>query len=196
MKELEQIYFKSSESLRSWFEKNFDKSSGIWIMFYKKHVNKECVSYGEALDEALCFGWIDSIIKRIDKDKYVRKFTPRKNLSNWSEVNKNKVLALIKEGKMNEAGLNKIDIYLKTGKVDWKNEDSRGAEIKELEVPGFIKKEFAKHEPALTNFNKLARTFKKHYVSWITDAKRDKTLISRLKESIELLKENKKLGLK
>ncbi len=197
MKELEKIHFSTRESFRSWLVDNHDKSLGIWIIFYKKHVNIECVTYNEALEEALCFGWIDSLIKRIDNDKYARKFTPRTNKTKWSEINKKLVTALIKEDRMTEEGLKKIDIYLKTGSVNWENIDLKNEKYKkEFDVPDFILKEFAKNEPALVNFNNLAQTHKKHYVLWITSAKREKTILSRLKESVELLKENSKLGLK
>ncbi|MDX1830450.1 MAG: hypothetical protein R3342_13000 [Lutibacter sp.] len=85
----------------------------------------ECIKYSEALEEALCFGWIDSIIKKVDSYQYLRKFTPRKNSSKWSDVNKKIVLSLIEKGKMTELGLKKIDIYLKTGKVYWKHKSSK-----------------------------------------------------------------------
>ena len=97
---------------------------------------------------------------------------------------------------MTEEGLKKIDIYLKTGRVDWGNQKIRERETKEFEIPDFIMKEFAKNEPALTNFNNLAQTYKRHYILWITNAKKEETIYNRLKESMELLKENKKLGLK
>jgi len=196
MKELEHIYFHSKESFRSWLEKNFDKSSGIWMIFYKKHVSSECIKYGEALDEALCFGWIDSIIKKIDNDQYVRKFTPRTNKTKWSELNKKKVLTLIKQGKMTEEGLKKIDIHLKIGRVDWDNKELKEQDKNQFDIPYFILNEFAKNEPSLTNFNNLAQTYRRHYILWITNAKREETILNRLKESVELLKENKKLGLK
>jgi len=196
MKEVEQIYFNNRESFHRWLQKNHDKSLGIWIIFYKKHVKVECIKYKESLEEALCFGWIDSIIKKIDNDQYARKFTPRTNVSKWSELNKKIVTTLIKTGKMTEKGLKKIDLYLKTGKVDWQSIEFKEKETKEFDIPDFIMDEFAKNEPALTNFNNLAQTYKRHYVLWITNAKRKETIHNRLKESVELLKENKKLGLK
>ncbi len=197
MKELEQIHFSTRESFRSWLKDNHNKSLGIWIIFYKKHVNIECITYNKALEEALCFGWIDSLIKKIDNDKYARKFTPRTNKTKWSEINKKLVISLIKEGRMTEEGLKKIDVYVKTGSVDWVNIDLKNEKYKkEFDVPDFILKEFAKNEQALVNFNNLAQTYKKHYVLWITSAKREKTILSRLKKSVELLKENSKLGLK
>jgi len=196
MKDLEHKYFKTKEAFRNWLEKNHEKSPGIWMIFYKKHVDIECLKYNEALEEALCFGWIDSLVKRIDENQYKRKFTPRTNISNWSELNKQLVIALIKKGKMTEAGLKKIDLYLKTGRVDWETKELKEKETKEFDIPDFINEAFAKNEPALTNFNNLAQTYKQYYILWITNAKREETISKRLKESIELLKENKKLGLK
>lgn len=197
MRELEHIYFNSSESFRSWLEKNHNQSIGIWMIFYRKQKNIECIKYTEALEEAMCFGWIDSIVKKVDDAQYVRKFTPRTNISKWSDLNKKIVLSLIEKGKMTEAGLEKIDIYLKTGRVDWKSNGSKkDEENKGFQVPDYILRAFSENEPALTNFNNLAQTYKRHYILWITNAKREETILNRLKESIGLLKENRKLGLK
>jgi len=197
MKKLEHIYFEDKESLRKWLKINHDKSPGVWMVFYKKASNKKCISYREALEEALCFGWIDSTVKGVDDEQYLRKFTPRINSSNWSDVNKKIVSVLINEGRMTEAGLRKIDVYVKTGKLKWDNKrEQRSKEDKVFEIPEFILKEFSINEPALSNFNNLALSYKKIYVGWITSAKRDETIQKRLQESIVLLKENKKLGLK
>ncbi|HEX7492851.1 MAG TPA: YdeI/OmpD-associated family protein [Bacteroidales bacterium] len=196
MKEFEILYFRYREEFRNWLNKNHNNSPGIWVIFYKKHINIDCIKYNELLEEVLCFGWIDSLIKKIDDDKYARKITPRTDSLKWSELNKKKVLELIKVGKMTPAGLNKIDNYLKTGKVDWPVNKSEIRKSKEINIPDFIIEELARNEPALTNFNKLATTYKRHYILWITNARKEETIRSRLKESIGLLKENKKLGLK
>ena len=179
MKIQEQINFKNKASFRSWLEKNHDQSPGVWILFYKKHVNIEGIKYSEALEEALCFGWIDSLVKRLDDEQYVRKFTPRKDTSKWSEVNKKKVTALMKEGRMTEAGLKRIDIYLKTERVDWENKTTQERDTGEFDIPEFIMETFAQNEPALTHFNQLAQSYKKHYLDWITEAKREKTIRKR-----------------
>jgi len=196
MPTLEQKFFPNQQTFRSWLSQNHDKSPGIWLVFYKKHLKIECIDYKEALEEALCFGWIDSIIKKIDDEKYARKFTPRTNTSNWSEVNKKIFTALIKEGRMTEFGLMKIDIYLKTGKVEWSSKEVEKKETKSLIAPDFMIEAFAKNEPALTNFTNLTSTHKRYYILWITTAKKEETIQNRLKEAIELLKQNKKLGLK
>lgn len=94
---------------------------------------------------------------------------------------------------MTEQGLTKIDTYLKTGKIDWESSEKKPREII---TPDFIIEEFAKNEPALSNFNHLPQTYRRHYILWITDAKREETIHKRLKEAIELLKQNKRLGLR
>ena len=182
MRELENIYFRNKEEFRNWLEENHDTNPGIWVIFYKKHINIDCIKYNELLEEVLCFGWIDSLIKKIDDDKYARKITPRTNTQKWSELNKKKVIELIKEDKMTQAGLHKIDNYLKTGKVVWPVNKSGKKELKENDIPDFIIKELAKNEPALINFNKLATTYKRHYLLWITNARKEETIRSRLKE--------------
>jgi uncharacterized protein YdeI (YjbR/CyaY-like superfamily) len=97
---------------------------------------------------------------------------------------------------MTEEGLKKIDVYLKTGKVEWENNVPVKKETNDFDIPEFIVNEFAKNEPALTNFNNLAQTYKRNFILWITNAKREETIDNRIKESVELLKANKKLGLR
>jgi len=196
MKDLEFIHFKNRAEFRNWQQYHHATSPGIWMIFYRKNLNVECIEYNDALEEALCFGWIDSIIKKLDDNRYARKFTPRKNTTKWSEVNKKKIAELIKNGKMTQAGLDKIDISIKSGLVNKENTQPERKKVKEIETPDFIVQEFAKNEPALQNFSNLAPTYKRHYVLWITGAKREETVTARIKESIVLLKDNKKLGLK
>jgi uncharacterized protein YdeI (YjbR/CyaY-like superfamily) len=197
MKELEHIFFENRESFRKWLELNHNENPGIWMIYYKKHTGIKCIEYIEALEEALCFGWIDSTLKRVDEERYLRKFTPRTNTSNWSDVNKKLVLSLIRNGRMTEAGLKKIDVWQKTGRVEWKTGVKKtGIRGNELHVPGYFLKALSENEAALTNFNNLARSYKRQYVLWITSAKREGTILKRIKESVELLKQNQLLGLK
>lgn len=195
MKELQTLFFETQDSFRSWLQANHDKSPGIWMEYYKKETQVPCIDYKEALRQALCFGWIDSTVRTLDKDRYVRMFTPRRNISNWSEVNKKLVLSLMEEGIMTEHGLRKIDGYLKTGTVQWPSAEPE-AESRHPGIPDYILEEFALHEPALTNFNRLSKTNKAYFIRWITSAKREETIQNRLRESIAMLKEDKKLGMK
>lgn len=197
MRELEQVFFENRASFRKWLGKNHKKSPGIWMVYYKKHTGTGCIEYSEALEEALCFGWIDSTLKRIDDERYVRKFTPRTNTSNWSDVNKKLVISLIEKGLMTESGLQKIDVWLKTGSIKWETEAKKTSiRDRELQVPESFLKALTENEPALMNFNNLSKSNRRPYIDWISSAKREETINKRIKEAIELLKENKTLGLK
>lgn len=99
------LYAKDRTQWRRWLEKNHDKEKEIWLVFYRKDSGKVSISYNDAVEEALCFGWIDSIEKGIDGERFAQRFTPRKPKSKWSETNKERVKKLIKEGKMTKAGL-------------------------------------------------------------------------------------------
>jgi len=193
---LDHIHFTTRNKFREWLKINHDKSDGIWMIFYKKHTKKETISYDEALDEALCFGWIDSTKKSVDEETYIWKFTPRTNIKNWSDINKIRVNKLIKTGLMTEAGLNKIDLYLNTGKIDWKVETKPKPPKTALEIPEYIIEYFSENEPALGYFNKLAPSHQRNYVEWIEQAKRPETRLKRLIEATDLLKKNIKLGMK
>ena len=196
MQELGLIHFKNREELRQWLENNYDKSPGIWMIYFKKHTCQDSVLYEEALEEALCFGWVDSIIKKIDEERYARKFTPRINTVKWSDFNKNKVFELLENGRMTQAGLNKIDPAVLQSIKSKQHSDTGNNKRSELIIPCYITEEFGKNEPALINFNKLAPSHKKEYVFWIINAKKQETIAKRISESIKLLINNKKLGLK
>lgn len=196
MAELENIHFRDENEFRQWLEVNCESSRGIWMLFYKKHTDIRTISYDDALDCALCYGWIDSIIRKIDDDIYARKFTPRTDIRKWSEVNKKRVDKLIRDGRMTEHGLGKIESYLKSGKVTWAKSEPVKKPNPGHEIPSFITEELKSNEPAFSNFCNLAPSFRKQYILWITTAKREETKINRLKESVSLLKENRKLGLK
>ena len=196
MNELEYIHFKNREEFRSWLIKNHEKSPGLWLLFYRKNSGKECIKYSEALEEVLCFGWIDSIIKKIDDEKYARKITPRKDIKKWSALNQRIVNDLIRNGKMTQAGLNKIDSYERTGFVEWETEKKEEKPKSEICITDSILKELAENEPALEYFNKLSPSHRRQYILWITNAKKEETTQKRITEAIALLKNNEKLGLR
>jgi uncharacterized protein YdeI (YjbR/CyaY-like superfamily) len=191
------IQFKNRKEWRIWLQKNHFKYNEVWLIYYKAKTPVTNISYDDSVEEALCFGWIDSIIKNIDQSKYARKFTPRTNTKKWSALNLKRVKKAIDEGLMNKAGYDKIDstVYKNILKTNNTNSDRRSGHA-EFIVPGYITDFFKKNEPALQNFNKLATSYKKQYVLWITNAKREETINKRMIESASLLKENKKLGLK
>jgi uncharacterized protein YdeI (YjbR/CyaY-like superfamily) len=191
------LHFTKRKDWRQWLLKNHSKFNEIWLIYFKNKSSVKSITYEDSVDEALCFGWIDSIIKKIDDTKYARKFTPRTNPKKWSDLNIKRVRKLMAEGLMNKAGLDKIDkeVLRKINKTGFSDLSGQKKQAK-LEVQKFIINFFEENEPALKNFNKLAATYKRHYVLWITSAKKDDTIRKRLIESVILLKENKKLGLK
>ncbi len=191
MKISDELYVTDRSDWREWLRKNHDNKKEVWLTFYKKHTGKPSIPYDDAVEEALCFGWIDSIIKKIDDEKFARKFTLRKSRSKWSELNKKRARKMIKEGKMTEAGLLRIEEAKKSG--EWfKTAPVR----KELVIPSYVEETLAKNKKALNNFNNLTKSYKRQYVGWITSAKREETRRRRLAEAIKVLEKNEKLGMK
>ena len=174
---------------RAWLAKNHAVEKEIWLIFPKARTGQHSISYDDAVEEALCHGWIDSIIQRIDDSSYARKFTPRTNNLKWSELNKTRVAKLIREGRMTEAGLAKIS-YSNAERAHPKPKPSV------LPVPAFMERALRARQRAWENFKRLAPSYQRNYIGWITTAKREETRLKRLQEAIELLEENKKLGLK
>ncbi|MCK4345034.1 MAG: YdeI/OmpD-associated family protein [Bacteroidales bacterium] len=186
------LYITTREKWRKWLEKNHNTEKEIWLVYYKKHTGKPRIPYDDAVEEALCFGWIDSIIKRIDEEKYTQKFSPRKQNSVWSDLNKKRVKKLIEEGKMTKAGFGTIKGLALD---DLKKEEKRSFK-KESIIPSYIKDALKSNIQAWDNFNKLAFSYKRNYVGWIDSAKREETRQRRLEEAIKLLEKNEKLGIK
>jgi len=191
MGETEELYMPTRGDWHEWLEKNYDTRKEVWLVFYKKHTGKPNVSYDEAVEEALCFGWIDSIIKRIDGEKFARKFTPRKLNSSWSESNKKRAAKMIKKGKMKKVGLELVNEAKKRG--EW---NSASLPKRDFAIPAYIENALRSNEKALGNFSKLAPSYKKQYVSWVDSAKKEDTRKKRLAEVIRVLERNEKLGMK
>jgi uncharacterized protein YdeI (YjbR/CyaY-like superfamily) len=188
---MKQLYVKTRKEWREWLNKNHNKSSGIWLVFYKKHTGKAALEYDDAVEEALCFGWIDSIIKKIDDEKYARKLTPRKADSRWSEINKKRIAKLRRQGLLAEAGNGKVKEARASGL--W-NEPDR-PQISP-DIPGELKSELAKNRKARNFFDQLAPSYQKQFIGWISVAKQQETKERRLRESIALLEQGEKLGMK
>jgi uncharacterized protein YdeI (YjbR/CyaY-like superfamily) len=188
---MKQLYVSNRKQWRNWLTKHHAGEAGVWLIFYKKETLKPTISYEDAVEEALCFGWIDSIIKKIDDAKYIRKFTPRKDKSMWSALNRKRANKMIKEGRMTDVGLAKIKTARKSGL--WEK-DGR-AQIS-FDVPPEFAKALAKNKKAKDNFDKLASSYRKQYIGWIAVAKRAETKKRRVEESIALLEKGKKLGMK
>ncbi|MCK4233163.1 hypothetical protein KAX75_01940, partial [candidate division WOR-3 bacterium] len=115
MKATKTLYVTNRKGWREWLEKNYATKKEVWLIYYKKHTGKPIILYEDTVEEALCFGWIDSIIRGIDDEKYARKFTPRTEDSGWSELNKKRAKKMIAAGKMTKAGLQKIEEAKRNG---------------------------------------------------------------------------------
>jgi len=182
-----QIHFKDRASWRRWLTRNHESSGILWLVFYKKHTGVRTISYDAAVEEALCFGWIDSLVKRLDVDRFMRKFTPRTNTHNWSESNLERVEKLKAKGLMMPVGLAKIEPTAKTGP------DRRKTP---LEIPAYFQEALARDDQARLFFNQLALSYRRGFVLWVDSAKREETRIKRLAEALLLLRQNQKLGMK
>jgi uncharacterized protein YdeI (YjbR/CyaY-like superfamily) len=189
---MKEIHVRSRSQWRRWLAENHDQEKkGIWLVFNKKETGRPSLGYEESVEEALCFGWIDSIIKRVNDDQYCRKFTPRKDSSRWSNTNKKRAEKLIKEGRMTGFGLAKIEAAKGSG--SW-GRDRRP--VISMHIPQELSKAFARNRKAKDFFEGLAPTYRKHFIGWIVTAKRPETRAKRLKESLALLASGEKLGLK
>jgi uncharacterized protein YdeI (YjbR/CyaY-like superfamily) len=187
----QELYVSSRNDWRSWLKKNHARSKEIWLVYYKKHTGKPGISYKDSVEEALCFGWIDGIKKRIDEEKYTHRFTPRKLRSKWSELNVRLAGKMIEEGKMSPLGLAVFEQRLNYG-----DEFLEARSTKVLPLPTEIEDVLKRNKKAWHNFVDLAPGYRKQYILWLTTAKKTETREKRLKEAIRLLAENKKLGMK
>ncbi len=187
---LKQVEVSDRREWRRWLARNHDKQeSGIWLVFHKQRHG--LLGYEEAVEEALCFGWIDSLIKRIDDDRYCRKFTPRKDESVWSPRNKERVQKLLAEGRMTAVGLAKVEAAKRSGR--W------AADPRPAIAPGIprdLAAALAVHNKAEAFFDNLAPSHRKHFLAWLAVAKRPETRARRIRECLALLGKGHKLGLK
>jgi uncharacterized protein YdeI (YjbR/CyaY-like superfamily) len=188
---MEEVYMKTRKAWRGWLKLHHDKSDGIWLVCYKKQTGKPSLEYDDAVEEALCFGWIDSIIKKIDDEKYVRKLTPRKDGSQWSELNKKRIAKLEKQGLMTEAGIAKVRKAKSSGV--WDNLTRPEATF---QISGEFKRALDKSGKAKNFFDQLAPSYKRQFIGWVAAAKRQETKAKRIGEAVALLERGEKLGMK
>ncbi len=183
--------FQGREDWRAWLAENHATAQEMWLVFYKKHVGKSGLTYIEALEEALCFGWIDGILKRIDGEKHTIRFSPRRKNSIWSEQNKKRIGRLIKEGRMAEAGLVKV----REAKANGQWEKAAVREDVRI-VPPELTEALAENVQARENFEKLAPSYRRQFIYWVSVAKHDETRRKRIAEVVHLLARNERLGMK
>jgi uncharacterized protein YdeI (YjbR/CyaY-like superfamily) len=186
-KSLKTLEVRNLEEWRRWLAEHHDSESEVWLVFHKLHTGQPSITYGDALDEALCFGWIDSLVKRLDDERYARKFTPRKPESKWSTINRKRYAQLEAEGRLMPAGLRRPPTERSWDvpqRLPWQ------------EIPPYIQEAFERHPAARKYFESLAPSYRRKYIGWIDSAKQQETKLRRLQEAIGLLAAGKKLGLK
>jgi len=169
---------------RKWLEENHAMEKSVWLIIYKKDSDVPSVYYDEAVDEALCFGWIDSKPNKRDDKSYYQFFARRSPKSNWSRVNKQKVERLLAENRMAPAGLEMIRIAKETG--TWTALDA----IENLEIPHDLTAEFSNYLSSAENFEKFPRSVKRGILEWIINAKRPETRKKRIVETASLAAKN------
>ena len=183
------FYAASRSEWRAWLEQHHATEKEVWLVYYKKGSGKPSAAYHDSLEEALCFGWIDSLIQKIDEEKYARKFNPRRPGSIWSELNKHLVAKLVKEGHMTEPCLAKVDFTLP-------EVDAPRPKRPDLTLPDWLKAGLKVSPKAWENFNSLPPSHRRAYIGWISDAKKEETRQRRIRESIRRLEKNEQLGMK
>lgn len=183
---IQTCYAKTRMEWRAWLQKNHQTAKSVWLIMYKKDSGTPSVYYPEAVNEALCFGWIDSKANKRDADSYYQYFAKRNPKSNWSKVNKNKVDQLLAAGLMTPAGMEMIELAKRTG--TWNALD----DVDNLTIPEDLQQAFDQNELALTNWNAFSRSSRRGILEWILNAKRAESRSKRIEETVRLAGENKK----
>lgn len=183
-KPIDAFYARDRSEWRAWLEQNHAHSSGIWLIYYKKESGKPRVAYDEAVEEALCFGWVDSRPNAIDGESYMQLFSPRKAKSPWSKLNKQRVESLIRRGLMTPAGLEKIEAAKQDG--SWGSYDG----IEELAIPPDLAEALAADPTAQANFMAFSPSSKKNILWWIESARRPETRLKRVTGTVTLAAQN------
>jgi uncharacterized protein YdeI (YjbR/CyaY-like superfamily) len=185
-KALKTFEARTPEQWRKWLAAHHDSESEVWLIFHKRHTGRPSITYQDALDEALCFGWVDSLVKRLDDSRYARKFTPRKPDSRWSTVNRKRYAELKANGRLTPAGLSRAPTD--------RGYDAPRPSVSKL--PKYIEDALRKRPKAWRFFESLAPSYRRLYIGWIDSAKQEETKMRRLREAIRLLAAGKRLGLK
>ena len=178
------FYAKNRKTWRSWLEKNNDKEKSVWLIIYRKDTAKKSVNYTEAVEEALCFGWIDSKANKRDEESFYQFFTRRNLKSNWSRVNKERAAKLIDDRLMTSRGLETIELAKRNG--TWTALDK----IENLELPIDLKKVLKQNAEAAKYFDAFPRSVKKGILEWIQNGKKEETREKRIKETVSLALKN------
>lgn len=171
---------ENREQWRWWLEKNGKSSGEIWLIYYKKSSGKARIPYNDAVEEALCFGWIDSTVRKLDKDRYVQKFTPRRKSSHWSAPNVKRARKLIRKGRMTAAGLAVFD-------------PARKVALRPTDLPSELEAEFQLRRVAWENFQRFPPFYRRMTSAWVASAKKQETRRNRLNRLMDFSDRNERI---
>jgi uncharacterized protein YdeI (YjbR/CyaY-like superfamily) len=179
---METVFAKDRAEWRRWLAKNAARYEEIWLVFYKKASGKQTVSYDQAVEEALCFGWVDGMKKGLEAECYAFRFTPRKRKSAWSKSNLERVERLIAEGKMMPAGLQA-----------YHSDQRREVPAMPTVLPKVLEIQFRKHRAAWANYEKFPPGYRRITAGWVASAKKVETRAKRLEKLIEYSARNARI---
>ncbi len=188
----EQFYPIDRNAWRNWLKKNHNKFPGIWLVYYKAGTSKPRLPYDDMVEEALCFGWIDSLPRKLDEERSMLMFTPRKPKSVWSDLNKERVAKLINSRLMAAPGLEKIEIAKQNG--SWNTLTASNAAATNNELPKDLLNLFKGKKEALANFKAFSPSIRKQFMYFIDSAKTGETRMKRLQQTVLMSEANKKPG--
>ena len=187
MVDRERVYVLDRAAWRAWLEKHHGSSPGIWLVYDKVSARKERLAYADAVEEALCFGWIDSSGRPIDDRQYMQFFAPRKPKSTWSKVNKERIGRLTRAKLMHSSGRKVVAAAKKSGA--WTSLDA----VEALEMPADLGAALAKQAKARKHFDAFPAGYRKMFLHWVTMAKRPETRANRVREVVECSSRNQKV---
>ena len=179
----------TADQWRKWLDEHHDSESEVWLIFHKRHTGVASIAYKDAVDEALCVGWVDSLVKRLDDRRFALKFTPRRADSRWSTTNRQRYAALKARGRLKPPGVERAPTNRGYAPPPPRYEMPST-------LPPYIETALRKRPAASRNFKALASPQRRRYLAWIESAKREDTKLRRLKEAMRLLAGGRVLGLK
>jgi uncharacterized protein YdeI (YjbR/CyaY-like superfamily) len=183
---------RSRQAWRSWLQAHHAEHAEVWVVFYKRHTGKPTLSYNDAVEEAVCFGWIDGVKRSLDDQRYMHRFSPRQPNSKWSATNRERAERMIKAGLMVPSGLKMIRRAKRAG--TWETEPV--AASKNASVPPELAAKLRRNARAARFFESLAPSYRRQFTGWINSAKREVTRRRRIDEAVALLARGEKLGMR
>ncbi|MBD3412899.1 MAG: hypothetical protein GF421_00510 [Candidatus Aminicenantes bacterium] len=184
------LYLKNRRAWRQWLQKNHQTQSEIWLIYYKKHTGKPRIPYDDAVEEAICYGWIDSTVKRLDEERYCQRYTPRKKKSQWSATNVRRLKKMLDQDKMTKAGLDIIPAeVLKAAQSG--NIVKKGPMIPDdIQIPSELENALKRNQKAQKNWDAFPPSRRKQIIYWVLDAKRPETTRRRIAKAVKLAEDN------